>query len=353
MRITRLTVAALLMLAAGIVSLAVGGWACAAFATSPDPAATAPPQAVRAPQKPAKTVAQPAPDKAPARRLRVLLFACGPTRDCSFLLFHLAREVEDKKLDLSIHQQTFDHDLDEKSARILKTFPTRLSAIAKKEKPADLADNLAAYDVIVAIDPDWTQLTKDQLQLLKKWAGMKGRGLILLAGGINTHQLAQPDLAKKLQPVRDLLPVELADDRSVEKAAVPARPFALRFPKPEKFLKLDEEGKDPLGGWSEFFFGKARADWQKTEDQPRRGFYGPYPVKAVKPGATVVAVVRTPKAEGKSQEVPYLVTMRHGKGRVVYLGSGETWRLRTFRGPYYERFWGQLLRYAASPVPAR
>src|SRR6185437_7804081 len=34
--------------------------------------------------------------------------------------------------------------------------------------------------------------------------------------------------------------------------------------------------------------------------------------------------------------------------RVVWLGSGEIWRLRSFSVPYHERFWTKLLRYAAS-----
>ncbi len=45
---------------------------------------------------------------------------------------------------------------------------------------------------------------------------------------------------------------------------------------------------------------------------------------------------------------PYLVTMPHGKGQTVYLGSGETWRLRAYREGFHERFWTGLARHAAA-----
>jgi hypothetical protein len=43
------------------------------------------------------------------------------------------------------------------------------------------------------------------------------------------------------------------------------------------------------------------------------------------------------------KERPYLATMKAGKGRVVYLGSGEMWRVRRYREAYYDRFWTGLL----------
>jgi hypothetical protein len=50
---------------------------------------------------------------------------------------------------------------------------------------------------------------------------------------------------------------------------------------------------------------------------------------------------------------PILVTTSHGKGRVTYLGSWETWRLRSFRADYYDRFWMNLIRHTAGQLPVR
>jgi RNA polymerase sigma factor (sigma-70 family) len=358
MRITRLTFTALLVLAASVVSLAVAGWAVAALADAPGPGASAQPQGVRASRSAAGPAAQPKPEKAKDRQLRVLLFAAGPSRDYQFLLNQLVRQAEDKEAELSVHLQTGDREfVSDGPVQVLDKFPGRLSAGDKQKKAADRPGNLAAYNLIIAADPDWTKLTKDQLQLLKKWAAMKGHGLIVVAGPVNTRQLARPDLAAQLQPIRDLLPVEVRDGRLVKPPLDPTRPHALSFPKPEKFLKLDEKGKDPLSGWSEFFYGKPRDDWQTTEDRPRRGIYNPHPVRSIKPAATVYAAVRDPKLRipvgGKLQDMPYLVAMPYGNGRVIYLGSSETWRLKTFNNEFYERFWSQLVRYAISPGVAR
>ncbi len=79
-----------------------------------------------------------------------------------------------------------------------------------------------------------------------------------------------------------------------------------------------------------------------------RGFYGAYPVDSVKPGATVWATLADPKetmSDGK--EVPFLAGQDVGKGRVVYLGSGELLRLRSFRDAFHDRLWTGLIRYAA------
>jgi hypothetical protein len=128
----------------------------------------------------------------------------------------------------------------------------------------------------------------------------------------------------------------------------------LAFPAAQTFLDLD--GKGPLSGWSEFFFGKQRADWQTTTARPVRGFYAAYPVQRIKPAATVFARLRDPvaRAQGDAgRDRPYLVAMPYGKGRTVYLGSGETWRLRQLGRELHERFWVGLARYAASADEVR
>jgi hypothetical protein len=111
-----------------------------------------------------------------------------------------------------------------------------------------------------------------------------------------------------------------------------------------EFLKLDDESKEPLAGWAEFFDGPEK----KAEGTPKRGFYDVYPVKSVKPGATVVATYTDPAARLDGKEHPFLVTQQFGKGRVVFVGSGEVWRLRKLHEVYFERFWTKLGRYASA-----
>jgi RNA polymerase sigma factor (sigma-70 family) len=365
MKMTRLKIAALLLLAVGVGALGMGLWARTAFARAPGE--TTPPRQEAAPQQPPGR--QPAPAAAPApspeKPLRVLLFAGAPTRDYQFVRRLFATQADKKQAELAIYLQPPPGQdrprpgivQDVPPERMLKQFPTRLVADEKPDAE-DRYGNLAAYDVIIAFDPDWVRLTEEQGQLLEKWVGEKGHGLIVVAGPINSLALARPNNARKLKPILDVLPVHLADFRLSPERDI-SRPWPLAFPNAEKFLKLDEDGKEPLAGWSEFFFGKQRDDWQKTDDRPLRGFYTAYPVKSVKPAATVHATFRDPQARiaaggDKTQDLPYLVAMPYGKGRTVYLGSGETWRLRQFHEGWHERFWNQLARYAASAgAPAR
>ena len=208
--------------------------------------------------------------------------------------------------------------------------------------------DLASYDVIVAFDPDWARLDADQVKLLKTWVE-NGGGLVVVAGPVNTTLLSRRTDAEKLKPVLDLYPVVVHDSR-LDVLDHPAdKPFALHFPAADKapaFLNLDPDGKGPSAGWDEFFYG-VHGDVKNPE--VKRGFYGFYPVDSVKPGATVWATLADPA--GKlldGGEVPFLAGQTVGKGRVVYLGSGELWRLRADREAYYDHFWTGLIRYAAA-----
>jgi hypothetical protein len=236
--------------------------------------------------------------------------------------------------------------------RLLKRFPDRLeSEDSLNNRPEDRYANLAYYDVIIAFDPDWTQLELGQLTALTNWINRQAGGLIVVASPVNTTQLSRLNNRDRLRPILDLYPVVLRD--SVLESERPSTdPWRLHFPGANaemEFLKLDEEAKEQLGGWEQFFTGNTRAA-AGTDSAVVRGFYSYYPVSNVKPSATVVATFADPRAriDNGQKEQPYLVTMPFGNGKVVYLGSGETWRLRQYREIYHERFWTKLARYAGS-----
>ncbi len=234
----------------------------------------------------------------------------------------------------------------EQNATLLKKFPDAIER--KKTEDVDREYDLASYDVIVAFDPDWLQLDADQMKLLKTWVE-GGGGLVVVAGPVNTSPLSRKANAEKLQPILDLYPVAPGDNRLDDLDRTADQPFALHFPGADKapaFLNLDPEGKGPLAGWDEFFYG-THGDVKNPE--LKRGFYGAYPVDSVKPTATVWATIDDPKEVlANGRERPFLAGQTVGKGRVVYLGSSEMWRLRTCREAYHDRFWTGLIRYAAA-----
>src|SRR5262249_18399074 len=113
--------------------------------------------------------------------------------------------------------------------RILRRFPSKLSkTLPFKPKPEDQYSNLAWYNVIIAFDPDWTQLGTESLKLLRRWVDVHGGGLIILAGPVHTFQLSRKANRDKVQPLLDLLPVQLQDAR-LEVDRRTTEPWALTF----------------------------------------------------------------------------------------------------------------------------
>jgi hypothetical protein len=282
--------------------------------------------------------------------LRVLLFAGGPGREYQFVIRMFANAVEKKLADMSVYLQVGkegERVQDVDPSRLLKNFPTYFDA--EQTEGESKYYNLAQYDLIIAFDPDWTQLEPKQMEILKKWVEDQAGGLICVGGAVNTYHLGVGLNYERLKPILDLYPVSLADNRlgALDLGRRPTTDaWPLRFPNVTsemEYLKLDEDNKDVLAGWNEFF---------KTG----RGFYNYYPVKSVKPGATVIATFGDPRAnmpDGKEQ--PFLVTQQVGKGIVVYVSSGEMWRLRDFKEGEvrHERFWTKLGRYASANTRTR
>jgi hypothetical protein len=274
--------------------------------------------------------------------VRVLLFAGAPNRDYQFLRRVLFRKVKARRLEVGVFLQDgsgeeFIPKGNQPREWVLNHFPNRVMADGPKERPYVLS----GYDVLIAFDPDWTGLKDAEIKLLAEWVKNQTGGLVLVAGPVHTPALTRPRKKPNLAPVAGLYPVTLADPAKLKPARA-VRPRPLYFAEDTRgldFLKLKDKGKGNLAGWEGFFFGPPR----KGEGKPAvalRGFYSAYPVKKARPDAKVVAT-RGPKGS------PYLVTWTHGSGRVVFLGSAETWRLRKYRAAYHQRFWLGLIAHAA------
>ncbi len=236
--------------------------------------------------------------------------------------------------------------------RVLTRFPDHLDVERfKTETPEERPYNLAAYDVILAFDPDWSRVGDEQLRMVEKWVDDAGGGLVYVAGPLHTGVLAR-ERSDRIAPLLDVLPVIPGDNLIQTLRRSTEKPWRLRFPgaSPDTdFLKLDDEAEGPLAGWERFFTGNETPP--PTGDlSTERGFYTVFPVNEVKPGvATVVARFTDPDTPGPDGEgEPYLVTMQAEQGRTVWLGSSEMYRLRAYDQDYYERFWLKLLRFASA-----
>jgi hypothetical protein len=287
------------------------------------------------------------------KKMRVLLFSGGPSREYQFLRTLLFREYKENRLEMSIYLQSGkedDIDQDVSVERLLTKFPTSLAkkGLAEKVKYYDLSN----YDVIVALDPDWTEMTNDQLENINEWVTKTwSGGFVFSAGPINTFQLARKEksVGKNLDPIKNLLPVALNDSRLVGIELDPTRPYMINvLPVAEKFdfMRPSENGKTPQDSWNDFFWEDEKPN---SEKKPINGFFSYYPVESIRPGGQVLANFDRPAVKllpGELKDQPFIAERTAGKGKVIYLGALEFWRLRQVDEEFHKTFWMQLINYA-------
>ncbi|MGL4464436.1 MAG: hypothetical protein ACRC1K_19970, partial [Planctomycetia bacterium] len=109
-----------------------------------------------------------APFEVVERRTKILLAAGGPNRDFQFLRALLRR---DPTMETSVLLQSAGAE------------PTVDSGDARRAFPEDQKD-LFSFDVVVAMDFDWTTLSAAGRTLLSDWVGRQGGGLLFAAGPI-------------------------------------------------------------------------------------------------------------------------------------------------------------------------
>ena len=150
--------------------------------------------------------------------------------------------------------------LEEEGETIIARFPNRFDLTNKPNAdPFEKPYNLNEYDVILAFDPDWTELSQQQAEDLGRWVREGGGGLIYVAGPINTFQLARTEETNgRLTPLLNILPVVPADIVAQRIKPIPKVPRRLHL-HPERIigsdlLKLDDKvPDDPKAGWERYF----------------------------------------------------------------------------------------------------
>jgi hypothetical protein len=211
--------------------------------------------------------------------------------------------------------------------------------------PAD-PDAFAAYDCLILGDVSPSQLPPAERLRLEKYVADRGGTLVIVAGKRwmplafvpNDGTTSRPGAKGETDPLLKLLPV-------VEPQAVPlVRGFAVTLTHEGQltpFLQMDAAPDKSLSIWA---------------DLPPH-YWGL--IGRAKPGATALAYLaddqiaadRTdPGPPEKDQAL--IVRQNYGFGRVLYVGLESTWRWRYKVGDtYHHRFWGQVIRWAATDKP--
>lgn len=254
------------------------------------------------------------------RKNKVLLAAGGPTREYQFLRNLLYR---DKSTIVDIYLQTAQPGVSQEANQLLDDFPT-------------LRQELYQYDCLVAFDPDWRQIGPQAADTLESWVAEQGGGLILVAGPVHMGEsiggwTEDASLAK----IRALYPVEFHRQLTFTSPAE----YAAEEPWPLEFTRAGLEA-DYL--WLGDTASASQSAWQSFP-----GVYSFFPVRGVKPGATVLARFSDPRSGSNGEGAPYFVTQFYGSGRVFYMASGEMWRLRAVDEKYFETFYTKLIRHVS------
>lgn len=355
--------------------------------------------------------------------LKVLLVSSTPSHEYQKLRDLLVREVQEKRAELCILLQTplenvkadpadpldtnqwhilrdnknrlkealkgIVQNVDEN--RLLVRFPDRLQVGPPPEGvqnwEANDADyrfyNLNEYDLVIALDADWSGLSRRTADNLKQWVVQQGGGLIFVAGPMKTDILSRVEVQpggknNNLLPILEILPVIPEDAVVLRERPTPRteRRLYLTPPAGSDLLKLDEAAaNDPIAGWEQFFTDRdvyAPLEDPLKEVAPRRGFYSAYPIKnknspnktlieperggfnvkenGLKPTATLLAEFAYPDAmKGEVRRTPWYVVMDPvgGRGRSAFIASPETYRMAGFDKEYYDRFWFKLMKFTA------
>lgn len=305
------------------------------------------------------------------QKLRILLVAGAPTREFTFLRTLLVREVQDKRATLTTFVQndagTTGKLTAEQDEVVIPRFPTKFDVRPNKGiDPVDRPYNLNEYDVLIAFDPDWSELSLQQSEDLSRWVREGGGGLIYVAGPINTFQLARVEEDSRLDPLLKILPVQPADIIAQRIKPIPKTPRRLYLNAKaiigSDLLRLDDKVQDdPVAGWERFFTDRdryAKDPDDKVELFPTRGFFSCYPLKpdvgigGVKAGSAVLAEFADVGDTGEVTRLPYLVTNNPSAAyRTGYLASGEFHKMRSYEPgegtgrEFFERIWIKLIKY--------
>lgn len=252
------------------------------------------------------------------RKQKVLIISSGPMREYRFVRNTLYRH---SGIESDVWLQTVTNDnlsfVSQEAENLLTSFP---------KTEAELFE----YDVIVAFDANWSLLSLEQQKFLNRWVDEHSGGIIFVAGELFTAQVERD--SEKYRDIAVLYPVVLnrilTDLRVTQRASQPWPVTLTSEGRASEFLKIaDATGKTDVNLWQTF-----------------KGIYRSYPVRAVRDGAVVLAEYGNPRAKTRDGQPPFLASQFYGKGRTMFVGSAETWRLRAISAEGHQRFWTGLIR---------
>ncbi|MCA8951373.1 MAG: VWA domain-containing protein [Planctomycetes bacterium] len=257
-------------------------------------------------------------------RARVLLIAGASVFEYQMLRNTLIR---DKTIDVSCWVQNAD-----------PKFPQDGNEAVRIDQLPEERQQFDVYDVVILVDPNQEQLTASFCDQLAQHVVEGGCGLWWVCGEKFTLNALRPDATTR--PLAELLPVVPDIDFAERKMLN----LGLSFPRAWPY-ELAPDGADGVAAKvSRIVDDKSerRIVWSRLP-----GFHFWFPVKGLKPAATSVVESSNPdpKFRRDGRGMPMLAMQNVGAGRVLWLGTDESYRWRSIFMSAYERFWVNGIRY--------
>ncbi len=259
--------------------------------------------------------------KAVRQRVRALLVAGYPAPEVQFLRNALLR---DSAIEFASWLQSASEGYEQSGHRPIRRPPANLQ-------------ELSQYDVVILFDPDMRALGSDWSEMLQKFVGSAGGGLIFVAGELSAQQLLAsgsdaPGPGGVDNTWMKVLPV-VSDPGLYQTSA------DVQLSSRESWtLELTPEGQtDSIFRFAEDA-GKNR---EILASLP--GMFWHCPVTRAKPGASVLAVHGDPRMRNAFGRHVLLATQRYGPGQTVFIGFDSTYRWRYLHEAYFDGFWARLV----------
>jgi hypothetical protein len=192
-------------------------------------------------------------------------------------------------------------------------------------------DELDDYDCVVLYDPDPDAWPSGWSEMLTRFVGRGGGGLVYIAGEYKTKECFERASGPGMEWMK-LLPV--VRDPGLFRSNVSVQ------------LSSREEWKlsiTPQGANSRIFQfdDDSEKNQQILRDLP--GMYWHFPVTRAKPGATVLARHGDPRMRNRHGAQVLLATQLFGPGRSYFVAFDSTYRWRYLDDEYFDLFWARVI----------
>ena len=255
------------------------------------------------------------------QRVRVLLVAGYPGPEVQFLRNALLR---DTALEFASWLQSAGDSYEQAGHRPIRRLPANLQ-------------ELSQYDAVILFDPDMRALGSNWSEILLKFVGSAGGGLIFVAGELNAQQLLSAGS-------------EASGPAGVDNSWLRVLPVVSD---PGLYQSTADVQLSSRESWTLDLTPEGQGDsiFRFSEDPGRNreilaslpGMFWHCPVTRAKPGATVLALHGDPRMRNSFGRHVLLASQRYGPGQSVFIGFDSTYRWRFLHEAYFDGFWARLV----------